>query len=87
VAPRPVEQAWQRHAACRGPKSILFFPPAASEPRVEREARESRAKAICTACPVQTQCLDYALGIQEPHGIWGGLTEHERRVLLERRAG
>jgi WhiB family redox-sensing transcriptional regulator len=65
----------------------LFFPPSVSEARVEREVRESRAKAICASCPVQTICLDYALGIQEPHGIWGGLTETERRTVLERRAG
>ena len=87
MAVHPVDQAWQRHAACRGPESTLFFPPAVSETRGDREARESRAKTICGGCPVQPTCLDYALHIQEPHGIWGGLTELERRVLLERRAG
>jgi WhiB family redox-sensing transcriptional regulator len=54
---------------------------------VERELREGRAKAICAGCPVQPQCLDHALAIQEPHGIWGGLTENERRAVLELRAG
>jgi WhiB family redox-sensing transcriptional regulator len=87
VALHPVDEAWPRRAACRGPESALFFPPTSSEPRADREARESRAKAICSGCPVRLPCLDYALEIEEPHGIWGGLTEHERRALLELRAG
>ena len=87
MALHPVDEAWQREAACRGPESVLFFPPPSSEPRSERDVRELRAKAICGGCPVRLACLKYALEIQEPHGIWGGLTEHERRVLLERRAG
>jgi WhiB family redox-sensing transcriptional regulator len=65
----------------------LFFPPTIPEPRPDRVARESRAKAICVECAVRAECLDYALEIREPHGIWGGLNETERRNLLERRAG
>ena len=53
----------------------------------EKEARETRAKAICAACSVRRPCLDYALRIREPHGIWGGLNEAERKALLARRAG
>jgi len=86
VAVRTVDEAWQREAACRGPESVLFFAPAAAEPRPEREAREARAKAICGGCPVTHECLAYALRIREPHGIWGGLNETERRALLEPRA-
>ena len=41
------------------------------------------AKSICATCPVRTPCLDFALEIREPHGIWGGLNESERRALLE----
>lgn len=66
---------------------MLFFPPTSAEPRTDRETREARAKAICRACPVTAECLDYALRIREPHGIWGGLNEGERRTVLERRAG
>ena len=84
---RTVNQAWQQRAVCRGPESVLFFAPTLPEPRAERRAREARAKAICAACDVKAECLDYALRIREPHGIWGGLDEAERRSLLERRAG
>lgn len=75
--------AWQLRASCRGPESVLFFPPTTSERREERELRERRAKAICATCAVRSECLDYALSIREPHGIWGGLNEAERRSLLD----
>jgi WhiB family redox-sensing transcriptional regulator len=42
---------------------------------------------MCACCPVQRPCLDYAIRIREPHGIWGGLNEVERKLLIERRAG
>jgi WhiB family redox-sensing transcriptional regulator len=87
VAQRWRDEIWQRNAACRGPESVVFYPPTSNETRHQRETREARAKAICSKCPVLTSCLEYALDIMEPHGIWGGLTEQERRVLLERRAG
>ncbi|MEU9662708.1 WhiB family transcriptional regulator [Streptomyces chartreusis] len=45
----------------------------------------NRAKAICTGCPVRTECLAYALDHRIEHGIWGGMTERERRSLLRRR--
>ena len=75
-------EVWQLRAACRGPRSTVFFPPASGERRDEREAREARAKMICAQCPVRIECRDYALAIREPHGIWGGLNEHERAELL-----
>jgi WhiB family redox-sensing transcriptional regulator len=49
--------------------------------------REERAKSICRSCIVQVECLDYAIRIQEPHGIWGGLNEMERKQMSDRRAG
>lgn len=81
------ERTWQLRAACRGPESALFFPPTTPERKDERDLRESKAKAICRECPVQAECLDYALGIREPHGIWGGLTEAERRLLIADEVG
>ena len=51
----------------------------------ERERREIRAKAVCQVCPVADECRDYAFAIKEPYGIWGGLTESERRHALSRR--
>ena len=75
------EELWQAKAACRGPHTSWFFPPSHFERKDDKEARESRAKAICSTCPVKRPCLDYALRIREPHGIWGGLNEVERRAL------
>jgi WhiB family redox-sensing transcriptional regulator len=83
---RTEEPVWQRDAACRGPESRLFFAPAVPEPRPARDAREARAKRICAECAVREACLEYALRIREPHGIWGGLNEAQRRGMLERRA-
>ncbi len=77
-------EAWQTKAACRGPHASVFFPPTQFERKDERLEREHRAKLICGQCPVRRPCLDYALRIREPHGIWGGLNEIERRQLLER---
>lgn len=75
-------EAWQVKAACRGPQAAVFFPPAIAERKDQKEEREQRAKSICATCPVKRPCLDYALEIREPHGIWGGLNELERRQLL-----
>jgi WhiB family redox-sensing transcriptional regulator len=82
-----VDDLWQVKAACRGPQSSVFFPPSHFERKDEKESREARAKAICGSCPVRRPCLDYALRIREPHGIWGGLSEVERKQVLARQAG
>ena len=73
---------WQQFAACRGPNQVIFFPPPRLERRSEKRLREARAKEICQSCSVRKDCLAYALTIREQHGIWGGLTESERRELL-----
>jgi WhiB family transcriptional regulator, redox-sensing transcriptional regulator len=78
---------WQYRAACKGPVSNLFFAPNHLERKEERLAREAAAKAICRTCPVLVECREYALLVREPHGVWGGLNEYERRQLLARRAG
>ena len=77
--------SWQDRAACRGMDVRLFFGPD-GEQRPERESREAEAKAVCASCPVQAQCLDYALGKSIKHGIWGGLNEGERARERRRRA-
>lgn len=84
---QPVGEMWQQRAACRGPHAAVFFPPSHFERKDEREVRETAAKAICASCPVRRPCLDYALAIREPHGIWGGLSENERKQLLARDVG
>jgi WhiB family redox-sensing transcriptional regulator len=76
------EELWQAKAACRGPQAAVFFPPSHFERKDEKAEREARAKAICAVCPVRKPCLAYALRIREPHGIWGGLNEVERKALL-----
>jgi WhiB family redox-sensing transcriptional regulator len=73
---------WQAEAACRGEDATLFFAPNYFERRGEKDRREAKAKAICARCPVRQPCLDYALRTRDPHGVWGGLNELERRQLL-----
>lgn len=73
---------WQVKAACRGPQSAVFFPPPHFERKADRIKRERRAKAICQQCTVQDACLEYSISIEEPHGIWGGLNEAERKSLM-----
>jgi len=60
----------------------VFFPPPAFERKDEKLEREARA-----SCAVKADCLDYAISIREPHGIWGGLNEAERKLLMGQRAG
>ena len=86
VAERLTEPMWRVDAQCRSKNAVHFFAPPESEAREIKRARESQARALCGACKVQPQCLDYALTVQEPHGIWGGMTEVERRKVLRRRA-
>ncbi len=74
---------WQKDGACRlGPgaspaqlnaNSNVFFP--------ERGSSTKEAKSICALCPVNQQCLDYALMNGEKFGIWGGTSERERRKI------
>jgi WhiB family redox-sensing transcriptional regulator len=79
--------AWQMRAACRGQSAASFFPPLQFEPKDLRVSRERAAKSVCRTCPVADECLDYALRTREPHGVWGGLNEVERRGLLQRDRG
>lgn len=66
-------QPWAEHGACRGADPDLFFP--------ERGQDTTRAKKVCTTCPVRQQCLSYALSHGERFGVWGGLSGRERRRL------
>lgn len=80
--PRPVAQEWdwQLDAACQGLASSVFFHPD-GERGAARAGRARRAKAVCQGCPVLEQCRRHALATREPYGVWGGLTEEERRDL------
>lgn len=79
---------WQLRGACRGAEQSVFFAPDAS--REERGARLRRlvaAKRVCAGCPVRELCRSYALENEEEFGVWGGLSEVERKGLIaERRA-
>jgi WhiB family transcriptional regulator, redox-sensing transcriptional regulator len=87
VSVQQVEDLWQLRASCRGPNHAIFFPPARLERREEKRRREARAKEICGTCPVREPCREYALQIKEQHGIWGGMTENERRQQLAASTG
>jgi WhiB family transcriptional regulator, redox-sensing transcriptional regulator len=82
-----VSDGWELRARCRGEADSLFFGPNRFEPKRERVAREQAAKAICAHCPVIDACRDHALQHGEMYGVWGGLGEADRRMLLERRGG
>jgi WhiB family redox-sensing transcriptional regulator len=71
------ERTWLRRANCLGIDPELFFP--------QRGMSTREAKAVCQDCRVRSECLEYAVVHGEKFGIWGGLTERERRRV--RRAG
>jgi WhiB family transcriptional regulator, redox-sensing transcriptional regulator len=83
--PVPVTDVWdwQIRGACRGMDSALFFHPE-GERGPARSGREARAKQICASCPVLEQCRAHALAVHEPYGVWGGLSESERDVIVRR---
>ena len=71
-------RSWQDEANCLGVDPDLFFP--------ERGASTREAKEVCRGCVVRLDCLEYALVNGEKFGIWGGLSERERRRLRRQRA-
>lgn len=74
---------WRHRAACRGEDPELFFPVGTSGPALSQTAE---AKAVCTRCPVTTPCLAWALESGQDAGVWGGMSEDERRTLKRRNA-
>ncbi len=68
---------WTEDANCKGADADIFFP--------ERGASTRKAKAICRACSVQSECLEFAIENSEKFGIWGGLSERERRRIKRQR--
>jgi WhiB family redox-sensing transcriptional regulator len=67
---------WHEDAACSSTDPDELF---------ADSTRQNRAKAVCTGCPVRTECLAEALDNRVEFGVWGGMTERERRALLRRR--
>jgi len=68
---------WTVDAACVGADPSVFF--------IDHGRPATKAKAICAGCRVRAECLDFALASHERHGVWGGMTEKERRVEARRR--
>jgi WhiB family redox-sensing transcriptional regulator len=71
---------WWSRAACSAADPELFFPISSAGPAMGHLAQ---AKAICARCEIQQQCLDYAVSTGPIQGVWGGMTEHERRLLRQ----
>jgi hypothetical protein len=72
-------KAWKTAARCRGMDTERFFPPAETDPQA---GQVRQARAICRACPVETECLTEALTCRDVHGIRAGLTGPQRAALL-----
>lgn len=73
-----IDTTWQEFSNCLGVDPDLFFP--------ERGASTREAKEVCRGCVVQNDCLEYALANGEKFGIWGGMSERERRRIRRQRA-
>lgn len=64
-------RSWAQHAACRDMDPNVFFP--------DWGGNTDEAVAVCRRCPVRASCLHHAMTTPERHGVWGGLTETERK--------
>lgn len=69
----PQPRRWMQHAACLHADVDLFFPTKGGSP--------DAAKRVCARCPVRLQCINYALADESLVGVWGGLTDRERREI------
>lgn len=74
---------WRADAACRNEDPELFFPLGDSGPAL---LQIEDAKTVCRSCLVATECLSWALESGQDSGIWGGMSEAERRALRRRSA-
>ena len=74
---------WRDDAICRDTDPELFFPVGNTGPAVDQI---EKAKTVCGRCTVSEQCLQYALETNQDSGVWGGLSEDERRALKRRTA-
>lgn len=71
-----VPMSWQERSLCAQTDPEAFFP--------EKGGSTREAKKVCLGCEVRSECLEYALANDERFGIWGGLSERERRKLKKR---
>jgi WhiB family redox-sensing transcriptional regulator len=73
----PSDRPWADHAVCKG-RTSLFFPPRAERPQA-RVRREAQARLLCSTCPVQSPCKEFARANHE-YGFWGGESEEDRHL-------
>ncbi len=73
---------WVHRARCKDEDPELFFPIGTTGPAA---AQIEAAKAVCMECPVRIECLEWALATGQDAGVWGGLSEDERRAVRRAR--
>jgi WhiB family transcriptional regulator, redox-sensing transcriptional regulator len=78
IALASAEYGWRSQALCRDTDPELFFPIGTTGAAL---LQIEHARAVCRQCPVQADCLDFALTTNQDSGIWGGTSEEDRRVL------
>jgi WhiB family redox-sensing transcriptional regulator len=78
IALANAEYGWRSQALCRDTDPELFFPIGTTGAAL---LQIEHARAVCRQCPVQADCLDFALTTNQDSGIWGGTSEEDRRVL------
>ena len=78
----PGADRWRDEAACRDTSPDLFFPIGTTGPALDQIAE---AKLVCDDCLVQQECLEFALLTNQDSGVWGGLSEEERRAIRKAR--
>ena len=79
----PEPDQWRDHALCRDTDPDLFFPVGTTGQAL---VTIDQAKSVCLQCTVTQECLDYALDTNQDSGVWGGLSEEERRAIRRQRA-
>ena len=77
------DDAWRDHALCRDTDPELFFPVGTTGIAV---VAIDHAKRVCEQCTVTEECLEFALDTNQDSGVWGGLSEEERRAIRRQRA-
>ncbi|MFM7686781.1 MAG: WhiB family transcriptional regulator [Actinomycetota bacterium] len=78
------DYTWKKDAICRDTDPDLFFPVGTTGFAL---VQIDRAKQVCGECPVNEDCLQYAIETNQDSGIWGGTSEEERRQIRRRMAG
>jgi WhiB family transcriptional regulator, redox-sensing transcriptional regulator len=73
---------WVHHARCKDEDPELFFPIGTTGPAA---IQTERAKSVCLRCDVRSECLEWAMATGQDAGVWGGLSEEERRSLRRAR--